>query len=63
MDMDITLKPYDAATQKLTAVMYLTELADDKTYNIIKVMKATVEGYMKAMPSYTQRYKTRTRTR
>ena len=34
--------------------MYLTELADGKTYNNIKVMKATLEGYMKAMASYMQ---------
>jgi len=44
LDMDITLRPYDAATQTLIAVMYLAELVDGKTYNNIKVMKSTLEG-------------------
>ena len=46
MDMNITLRPYDAPAQMLTAVMYLAELADGKMYKNIKVMKTTLEGYM-----------------
>jgi len=48
------LKPYNAEIQTLHVVIYLAELADGKTYNNIKVMKSTLEGYMKAMASYTQ---------
>lgn len=52
--MDITLSSYDDATQTLIAVMYLADLADGNTYKNTKVMKTTLEGYMKAMATYTQ---------
>ena len=61
--MDITMKPYDAETQTLTVIMYLTELADGKMYKNVKVMKSTLEGYMKAMAGYCRtRYMTRARS-
>jgi len=54
MDMDITMRSYSEVSQTLTAVVYLAELAEGQTCKNVKVMKTTLEGYMKAMAAYTK---------
>ena len=43
------MRSYSEASQTLTAVVYLAELAEGQTCKNVKVMKTTLEGYMKAM--------------
>ena len=53
LELDVSLKSFDLATQTLIAIVYLCWLADGNTIKDMQVRKTSLQGYMSAVRDYS----------